>query len=78
MTDAEKGTITSGTIYFGRGKGTVAVTMPLTDRNGDSVAAVRVQLKSFMGETQDTTMVRVRAIVKQMQAQVVSSEGLKQ
>jgi hypothetical protein len=76
-TDAEKTTITTGSLYFGRGIGTVAVTMPLTDRNGDSVAAVRVQLKSFEGETQDTAVARVRAIVKQMQAQVVSSEELK-
>jgi hypothetical protein len=77
-TDAEKGAITSGALYFGPGKGTVAVTMPLTDRNGDSMAAVRVQLKSFKGETQDTAMARVRAIVKQIQAQVVSGEELKQ
>ncbi len=53
-TDAEKSAITTGTVYFGRGKGTVAVTMALNDRNGDPVAAVRVELKSFLGETQDT------------------------
>jgi hypothetical protein len=77
-TDAEKGAITTGTLYFGRGKGTVAVTMPLTDRNGDSVAAVRVQMKSFLGETQDTTVDRARLIVRQMQAQVVSGQDLTQ
>ena len=77
-TDAEKGAITTGAVYFGRGKGTIAVTMPLTDRNGNSMAAVRVQLKSFMGETQDTAVDRARVIVKQMQAQVTSSEELTQ
>jgi 3-keto-disaccharide hydrolase len=77
-TDAEKGAITTGTLYFGRGKGTVAVTLPLTDRNGDPVAAVRVQLKSFPGETQDTAVDRARLIVKQMQAQVVSGQDLTQ
>jgi hypothetical protein len=77
-TDAEKNALTSGTIYFGRGKVTVAVTMPLTDHNGDPVAAVRVQLKSFKGETQDTALARVRAIVKQMQAQITSGEELTQ
>jgi Domain of Unknown Function (DUF1080) len=77
-TDAEKGAIATGTVYFGRGKGTVAVTMPLTDRNGDPVAAVRVQLKSFLGETQDTAVERARLIVKQMQAQVVSGQDLTQ
>ena len=77
-TDAEKGAITSGAVYFGPGQGTVAVTMPLNDRNGTPMAAVRVQLKSFPGETQDTAVDRVRVIVKQMQAQVTSSEDLTQ
>jgi len=77
-TDAEKGAITTGTVYFGRGKGTVAVTMPLTDRNGDSVAAVRVELKSFPGETQDSAVNRARAIVKEMQSQIVSGQELTQ
>lgn len=76
--DAEKGAITTGTIFFGRGKGTVAVTMPLTDRNGDPVAAVRVQLKSFFGETEDTAVSRARLIVKQMQSQVASGQDLTQ
>jgi hypothetical protein len=75
-TNTEKNTITSGSLYFGRGIGTVAVTMPLTDRNGDSMAAVRVQLKSFEGETQDTAVARVRTIVKQIQTQVMSGEEL--
>jgi len=77
-TDAEKGAITTGTVYFGRGKGVVAVTMALTDRNGDPVAAVRVELPSFFGETQDSAVDRSRAIVKQMQAQVVSGQDLTQ
>jgi hypothetical protein len=76
--DAEKGTITTGTVYFGRGKGTVAVTMPLTDRNGDPAAAVRVQLKSFFGETEDTAVARARLIVQQMQTQVSSGQDLTQ
>ena len=77
-TDAEKGAITSGGVYFGRGTGTVAVTMPLNDRNGNSMAAVRVQLKSFLGETQDAAVDRVRVYVKEIQAQMTSSEELTQ
>ena len=41
-TDAEKAAITAGKIYFGRGTGTVAVTLPMRDRNGDPMAAMRV------------------------------------
>lgn len=76
--DAEKGAIAAGTVYFGRGRGFVAVTMPLNDRNGDPVAAVRVELPSFFGETQDSAVDRSRAIVKKMQAQVVSGQDLAQ
>ena len=76
--DAEKGAIASGTVYFGRGKGFVAVTMPLNDRNGDPVAAVRVELKSFFGETQDIAVDHSRDIVKQMQEQIVFGQDLTQ
>lgn len=77
-TDAEKSAINDGSIYYGRGRGTVAVTMPLTDRNGDPVAAVRVELKSFLGETRDTALTRARMIVSRMQAQVLTSQDLLQ
>jgi len=75
-TDAEKSAITEGRVYFGHGTGTDAVTLPLRDRNGDPMAAVRVQLKSFIGETQDTAITRATMILKQMQAQVTSREEL--
>ena len=77
-TNSEKGAINNGSIYFGRGRGTVAVTMPLTDRNGDPVAAVRVELKSFLGETRDNALTRVRMIVNKMQSQVGSSQDFAQ
>jgi hypothetical protein len=76
--DAEKAAITDGKVYFGRGKGTVTVTLPLRDRNGDPMAAVRVQLKSFLGETQNNALTRATMILKQMQAQVTSREELMQ
>lgn len=77
-TDAETGAITNGTTFFGRGRGTVAVTMPLTDRNGDPVAAVRVQLKSFMGETRDNALTRARMIVSLIQTQILTGQDLTQ
>jgi len=76
--DAEKAALTDGKVYFGRGKGTVAVTLPLRDRNGDPLAAVRVQLKSFLGETQDNALTRAMMIVKTIQAQITSKEELMQ
>jgi hypothetical protein len=77
-TDAEKGAITDGKVYFGRSKGTVLVTQPLRDRNGDPVAAVRVQLKSFPGETQDNALTRAMMVLKSIQAQITSKDELTQ
>lgn len=77
-TAAEAGAITNGSIYFGRGKGTIAVTMPLNDRNGDPVAAVRIRWKSFPGETQDTAISRANQILKLLQDQIQSGQDLSQ
>ena len=77
-TDAEKGAITEGKVYSGRTKGTVLVTLPLRDRNGDPMAAVRVQLKSFLGETQDNALTRAMMVLKSISAQITSKEELTQ
>jgi hypothetical protein len=75
--DAESNTLTNGAIYYGHGKGTVDVDMPLTDRNGNPIAAVRVQLKSYaLGETRDMVLTRVRIIINEMQKQVLSKTDL--
>jgi hypothetical protein len=77
-TDAEKNAIKDGTVSFGKSPGVVAVTLALRDRNGDPMAAVRVRLKSFPGETQDTAVTRATQLIHQMQAQVTTSEDLMQ
>jgi hypothetical protein len=76
--DAEQGAIDKGAIFFGRGKGTIAVTMPLEDRNGVPIAAVRIQWDRFPGETQDTAVNRARALVKDMQSKILSLQDLTQ
>ena len=78
-TDAEKNTLENGRVFYGHGKGTVAVDMALNDRNGVPVAAVRVQLKSYaLAETQDMVLDRVRIIVNEMQKRVLTKEDLMQ
>jgi hypothetical protein len=76
-TEAELGAIHDGTIYFGRDSGTVLVTMPLHDRNGDIIAAVRFQLKSFFGETQNNALMRATMLQKLMQDLCPSAEELR-
>jgi hypothetical protein len=77
-TDAEKGAITDGKVYIGRSKGTVLLTLPLRDRNGDPIAAVRVQLKSLLAESQDNALTRAMMVVKAIQAQITSKAELTQ
>ena len=75
-TDAETAAIKDGTVSFGREKGVVLLTLPLHDRNGENIAAVRVRLKSFFGEMQETALTRARTIVKEIQQQVESEKDL--
>lgn len=76
-TDAEKNTLEKGAIYYGHDNGKVAVDMPLNDRNGDPLAVVRVELKSYsLAETQDMVLDRVRIIINAMQKRVLSKQDL--
>jgi hypothetical protein len=77
-TDAEKNALKDGTVSFGKSPGVVAVTLPLRDHNGDPIAAVRVRLKSFPGETQQNAVMRATMILKKMQSQVTTAEDLMQ
>ena len=75
--NAEKTAITSGTIFYGKGKDTVSVVQPLRDRNGDPIAAVRVTMTTFLGQTEQSALQRALPIVKSMQAQVRSLDELR-
>jgi len=76
-TEAEVAAIHDGTVSFGRESGAVLLSLPLHDRNGEYIAAVRVKLKSFFGETQDNALTRARTIVKTIQGQILSADDLK-
>ncbi len=76
-TEAELGAIRDGTIYFGRDHGAVLITMPLHDRNGDNIAAVRFKLASFFGETQNNALMRATMLQKLMQELCTSVEDLR-
>jgi hypothetical protein len=77
-TDAETKAINDGAISYGRGQGVDTIILPLRDRNGDPIAAVRLKLKSFFGETQQNALTRANMILKIMQAQVTSADQLVQ
>lgn len=68
--DSERGTIERAEIYYSRTSDVVSVVQPLRDHNGEPIAAVRVLLKPFPGQTEQTVLQRALPIVKEMQARV--------
>jgi hypothetical protein len=78
-TDADKLVFTSGNPSIGHNKGTVLVDEPLNDRNGVTMATVRVELKSHtFAETQAMVLTRARIVIDAMQAQVLTKDDLMQ
>ena len=72
----EQDVIEHSTVYHGKDNGRVLVTMPLHDANGDTVAAVKVIMKSFPGQTEKNAIARALPIVKQMEVRVHSLSDL--
>jgi hypothetical protein len=70
---AEAGAIHNAEIFFGKAKKTVTVVMPVRDRNGDPVAAARIVMDKFPGQTENSAISRARPIVKLMERQVQMS-----
>lgn len=68
----EKDCLTQGRIFYGNDKKEkiVSVVQPLRDRNGDTIAAVRVMMESGAGQTEQNALARALPIMKEMQARV--------
>jgi hypothetical protein len=68
--------ISKSQIMYGKDTSSVTVTMPLRDRNGDTMAAVRVTMNSFKGQTEQNAVARAMPVVKEIQSQVQSLQDL--
>jgi hypothetical protein len=68
--------LSTGTTYYGKERTSVSVVLPLRDRNGDPIAAVRVVMKTFPGQTEDNAIIRATPIVKEMQERAHSLDDL--
>jgi hypothetical protein len=64
------------TPFFGKLKSGVVVTLPVHDRNGEVIAALRVEMKSFFGQTEDNALARAMPIVKDMERRIVEARDL--
>ena len=72
--DAIRDVIARGKKYYAKNKRLVTVTIPVKDRNGDPIAAIRVSMKSFLGQTQANTFARAIPIAELLQQRVLYLE----
>ncbi|HUD48089.1 MAG TPA: family 16 glycoside hydrolase [Candidatus Baltobacteraceae bacterium] len=75
-TKVEADVIVRGTVYYLKTKGSVEVTLPLRDRNGDIAAALKVRFKSFPGETEATAVNRATVVKKVIEARIDTLQGM--
>ena len=76
--DLEKNCIEKGGSYFGKNSDEALVTMPLRDRNGETVGAVCVAMTTFFGQTEKNGLARALPIVKSMSERISSAKELAQ
>jgi len=74
--ESDLDTLRKGTIYYGKDKDAATVVMPLRDRNGEPIAAVRVRLKSFPGQMEQNAFARATPVVKSLQSRVQTLSDL--
>lgn len=70
--------IRDGKVYYGKSDNTCSVVLPLPDRNGEIVAALRVVMKPFPGQTENNAVARAIPIKKDMQNRIQSVKDLLQ
>jgi hypothetical protein len=70
--------ITNGTAMYLKLKDSVELTLPLRDRNGEIIAAMKVTLTSFKGETTDTAAGRASVIKKAMEERLNTLQEINQ
>ena len=63
-------------VYCGRGKKQTLVTLPLHDRNGDAIAAVRFVLQPYAGQTEQAALARAMPILRELETRVRSARDL--
>ncbi|MGC3960877.1 MAG: DUF1080 domain-containing protein [Verrucomicrobiota bacterium] len=74
---SEQGALTKGQIFYGKEKTVTSVVQPLRDRNGEPIAAVRVMMKPYPGQTEQAVLQRALPVVRSLQARVQSLEDLR-
>ncbi len=74
--DVEENVIRKEMFYYVKGAQNVSVIMPLRDRNGEAVAALRVILKAFPGQTEKNAVARAMPINQQITKRLRAAKDL--
>ena len=74
----ERDVIAKDVRYSGddKARGVLLVTLPLHDRNGEVVAAVRVEMKPFIGQTEQNAILRAMPVIKRMELRFKEAKDL--
>jgi hypothetical protein len=70
----EQACLDGGEMFFSKHSSHAAVVMPLRDRNGEVVAAVRIHMTTFPGQTERNALIRATPIVKEMEIRMRATE----
>jgi hypothetical protein len=62
--------IQNGTVMYLKLTDSVELTLPLRDRNGDIVAALKTTMGTFRGETTDTALSRATIVKNEVEARL--------
>ena len=76
--DSEVTAIKDGIVFYGRAQGINEVTLPLRDRNGENIGALRVRSKSFFGELESNAFNRSNTARKLIENMITSANDLEQ
>jgi hypothetical protein len=76
--ETERAVIARSAVGYEKAGENVVVTLPLHDANGDIVAAVKVIMKSFPGQTEKNAIARAVPVIKQMESRVKTAMDLVQ
>ena len=68
--------ISANTPMLFHGKDIVKVTMPVHDRNGDPMVAIRIELDPFIGQTEQTSLNRAMVYKKEVEARAKNLKEL--
>jgi hypothetical protein len=76
--DVEKDVFKTDKKYVGKSKElkVMLATVPLHDKNGDAVAAVRFEMEPFPGQTEKNVLERTQPMIKEMEARIAANREL--